>query len=525
MEALLQHGCEARHRATAEVAEHADAGNSCRDEAHHHCRAERGATPGYARAQRLASSSQVQLRCKKLSRDLQFAYRAVENRMIEYRKEEGRQRWRSSNVDANQTKAPEQSNMLHPSKRQRHDHAEAPLATLIRAPLSPLQRQLTSLLHRELLASGSIKSLSSTAEKRAPAVASHELSKSDSERALLFQTRLLIALRAVSAHPRLHAPPVSPFVMLPVDVLLARASRGKQEDGCVLLPNAPAAVLCIAPVVTWSVYQQRGVLSDDAHRELRDEVRRVLVWCGVPIYRGLHEHLHQRASLWSGSPSIWVELLSVTQAPAVMRPRNVLSFVQPRVYAKEAQLASPCCLPQSFCLAPFVYASRRVAYYMRPRFEWAASLREQIASAFGDESGVEFKPMLPFLGMRSLLQESGKLQQTDILLRRLLSVATSSRPTTTVLLFCHCPHAAHLLQRLLVYRRFTHAAIAEATPPAQRSRKLQAVRQTRVHVLLFQGASFGPALGIRAAVRFALSPHRIIAPTTPCSANAICATI
>lgn len=136
---------------------------------------------------------------------------------------------------------------------------------------------------------------------------------------------------------------------------------------------------------------------------------------------------------------------------------------------------------------------------MRPRFEWAASLREQIASAFGDESGVEFKPMLPFLGMRSLLQESGKLQQTDILLRRLLSVATSSRPTTTVLLFCHCPHAAHLLQRLLVYRRFTHAAIAEATPPAQRSRKLQAVRQTRVHVLLFQGASFGPALGIRAA--------------------------
>ena len=54
--------------------------------------------------------------------------------------------------------------------------------------------------------------------------------------------------------------------------------------------------------MTWSVYQQRGVLSDDAHRELRDEVRRVLVWCGVPIDRGLHEHLHQRASLWSGEP-------------------------------------------------------------------------------------------------------------------------------------------------------------------------------------------------------------------------------
>jgi hypothetical protein len=138
------------------------------------------------------------------------------------------------------------------------------------------------------------------------------------------------------------------------------------------LATYAAAVLCIAPVVTWSVYQQRGVLSDDAHRELRDEVRRVLVWCGVPIYRGLHEHLHQRASLWSGepqrsfgsltgfslsllgsfcpgmalsgfkrcisclraascifsqgfvgmsagSPSIWVELLSVTQVDAPIR--------------------------------------------------------------------------------------------------------------------------------------------------------------------------------------------------------------
>eukprot|EP00966_Prymnesium_polylepis_P199878 4632068-Prymnesium_polylepis.1 len=40
------------------------------------------------RAQRMASGSQVQLRCKKLSRELQVAFKAVESRLLDHRKVE-----------------------------------------------------------------------------------------------------------------------------------------------------------------------------------------------------------------------------------------------------------------------------------------------------------------------------------------------------------------------------------------------------------------------------------------------------
>ena len=52
---------------------------------------------GALRAQRKASGSQVQLRCKMLSRELPSAYKAVEARLLEHRKEEARKAWRASN--------------------------------------------------------------------------------------------------------------------------------------------------------------------------------------------------------------------------------------------------------------------------------------------------------------------------------------------------------------------------------------------------------------------------------------------
>jgi len=289
--------------------------------------------------------------------------------------------------------------------------------------------------------------------------------------------------------------------MLPAEEMRSQGWTAPLDNsGRLLLCRAAAALVCVAHVATWSAFQQHGFVADGIH-----EVLCRLAHCVTTLHMNPKEGFfaevwNERAvSLWPGSPSIWIELLSMAQAPMFEIQRRAVGVVLPRVFAKAPELASPCSLPHVHCWAPSNYVSRQVAIYARPHMEWSASLRRQVASAFTEDDVKAFTtPALPFLGMEHILQESGKLRETDELLRRLL-VATRSHPTTTVLLFCHCPHAAQLLQRLLTYRRYAHAFIEEALHPTQRARKLQVVRSKRFHVLLFQGASFGPTVGVRSA--------------------------
>ena len=58
-----------------------------------------------------------------------------------------------------------------------------------------------------------------------------------------------------------------------------------------------AAVWCVAPVTTWSAYEERGVYADNIHKALLESVQLF-----ERIYRGLDEQpeVCQGASLWSG---------------------------------------------------------------------------------------------------------------------------------------------------------------------------------------------------------------------------------
>lgn len=453
------------------------------------------------RAQRMASGSQVQLRCKKLSRELQLAYKVVEARLLDRRKEEARDVWHARSAAAIRTSTPAEQHPHEPqqAKRARRSATEKPLdVTLIRAPLGNWQRRLVDSIHVQLLAYGNGTTLGPAGAGAPVAVGRHVGKRADAE-VQLAQTRLLLELRAVSAHPRLLASPPSPAVLLPFEHV--RFGLGATPDPQGRLEVAPgcAAVNCIIPSIAWEVYKSCGatVGADELGRCCRELASCMLLWGMRPTWLVLCRFVQAAngASMWTGTPSLWLALLLIRQAPALEKVVRALSVAQPRAFCRAPQLVEPCFMPCDPRSPPAAYPTRRAALFAKLQLDREAAFRRELASALneppGDAVGCGPSLTLPALGTAALLSESGKLAKLDELLQRMLSA-----PSASILLFCHCSRAAELVRRLLVFRRIAHAYVPEALPAAQRSLRVQAARQAASHVLLFQGDR--PTLNLKA---------------------------
>ncbi|KAL1495497.1 hypothetical protein AB1Y20_016862 [Prymnesium parvum] len=435
------------------------------------------------RAQRMASGSQVQLRCKKLSRELQLAYKAVEARLLAGRKNEARAVWVGNLAPSSRVQNVERPHLQQPqAKRARRTQSEAALdVTLVRVPLDTWQRRLTDSLHAQLY-------LLSTTSGDCTAVPS----SADSLALLTQQTKLLLDLRKVSAHPRLFATPPSPMAVLPPHQITSGSTTapGGDREFLEVVFGSPA-LCCVVPAVAWFMCRALDEIIIDSEtivHKHEQAVKHVLRLNAQPIWLLLCRKASEictASSTWRGMPSMWKLLLLLQQALVHQKQRRMLSFVYPRAIAWTPVLISPCYAPSTSHIQPATYMTRRMARFNQANSCWLASFRQHLEAAFTEicEEGPCLAPSaLPALSMEALLLESSKLRHTDAIIRR-----AASHPGSRVVVFCHCQSAAELLLRLFTYRRYAHTYIPDVLTPEQRATRVNATRHALSHVLLYQG--------------------------------------
>jgi len=398
-------------------------------------------------AQRHGAPSQVQLRCKRLVRDMQAAARRDAAQLADAQRAAEREAWR-------RVAARRQEPSAAQGRWMRLRAACVDHATLVRVDASPPDTLFADGLRRRL----AVASVA-VGQPAAAAPPAHLL-------------RSLMAYRLGACHRWLVAPPQTPLLLRPPGAaqLESLASRVAAAEPRPALAPPPPLLVVAAPALVWAMRAQRrarnaaedeAVPSDAAETApelplgthasaLHAACARACADAAAPLARlprapSVVERIVSqvdaslRSAFWSGAASAWARLLASPAHEGALRDaadaffalRSAIAIATLRAVAAPPAAALP---PLPTCSAPRPLPRRATPLLLPPR----------CAPPSASPS--------PSSGVAALLGASAKLRSLDTLLRTLAEGSRRGAEAKTVLVFAP---AAVLppIERLLAFRR------------------------------------------------------------------------